>query len=143
MSVTTPNFRRRSVALNTHLTNAELSVMDLLWNSKERLTARRIREALYPDASKSQHGTVQRLLQRLEEKGFVERDRELSIHFFSAAISRQNYAGLQLELLAEKLTAGSFTPLLTHLVDQRKISPAEIDQIRALLSEQESEENRP
>ena len=86
---------------------------------------------------------MQRLLQRLEEKGFVERDRELSIHFFSAAISRQNYAGLQLELLAEKLTAGSFTPLLTHLVDQRKISPAEIDQIRALLSEQESEENRP
>ena len=129
--------------MNTHLTNAELSVMDLLWNSKERLTARRIREALYPDASKSQHGPVQRLLQRLEEKGFVERDRELSIHFFSAAISRQNYAGLQLELLAEKLTAGSFTPLLTHLVDQRKISPAEIDQIRALLSEQESEENRP
>ena len=129
--------------MNTHLTNAELSVMDLLWNSKERFTARRIREALYPDASKSQHGTVQRLLQRLEEKGFVERDRELSIHFFSAAISRQNYAGLQLELLAEKLTAGSFTPLLTHLVDQRKISPAEIDQIRVLLSEQESEENRP
>ena len=78
-----------------------------------------------------------------KKKRFVERDRELSIHFFSAAISRQNYAGLQLELLADKLTAGSFTPLLTHLVDQKKISSDEIDQIRALLSEQESEENRP
>jgi len=128
--------------LNTHLTNAELAVMDLLWNSKDRLTARRIREVLYPDASKSQHGTVQRLLQRLEEKGFVERDRELSIHFFSATISRQHYAGHQLELLAEKLTAGSFTPLLTHLVDQKKITCDEIDQVRAMLNKQQGGRGR-
>ena len=128
--------------MNTHLTNAELAVMDLLWNSKDRLTARRIREVLYPDASKSQHGTVQRLLQRLEEKGFVERDRELSVHFFSAAISRQHYAGRQLELLAEKLTAGSFTPLLTHLVDQKKITCDEIDQVRAMLNEQQGGRGR-
>ncbi len=45
------------------LANAELAVMELLW-AEERATARQIRESLYAD-QKNQHGTVQRLLQRL------------------------------------------------------------------------------
>jgi predicted transcriptional regulator len=120
------------------LANAELAVMELLWQS-ERLTARDIRERLYPDATKAQHGTVQRLLQRLEDKGFVTVDRSLFVHLFSAAVSRQSYAGQQLESLADKLTAGSFTPLITHLLEHKKISREEIDRIRALLDGQKDE----
>ena len=120
------------------LANAELAVMDLLWRN-DRLTARQIREQLYPDATKAQHGTVQKLLQRLEDKGYVERDRSLFVHLFSAAISRQTYAGQQLESLADKLTAGSFAPLITHLVEEKKISREEIDRIRAILDGQADE----
>ena len=120
------------------LANAELSVMNLLWES-ERMTAREIRERLYPDATKAQHGTVQRLLQRLEAKGYVNRDRSLSVHFFTAAVSRQTYAGQQLESLASKLTSGSIAPLITHLVEEKKISADEIDRIRAILNETEEE----
>jgi len=114
------------------LANSELAVMNLLWQN-DRLTAREIREQLYPDATKAQHGTVQKLLQRLEDKGYVERDRNLAVHLFSATISRQTYAGQQLESLADKLTAGSFAPLITHLVEQKKISRKEIKRIRAIL----------
>ncbi len=120
------------------LANAELAVMDLLWQN-DRLTAREIRERLYPDATKAQHGTVQRLLQRLEDKGYVERDRSLPVHLFSAAISRQTYAGQQLESLADKLTAGSFAPLITHLVEEKRISAEEIERIRAILDGQTDE----
>ena len=122
------------------IANAEMAVMNLLWES-DRLTARDIREKLYPDAGKAQHGTVQRLLQRLEDKGYVERDRSLPVHFFSAALSRQTYAGMQLESLAETLTAGSFAPLITHLVEQKKISREEIDRIRAILKEGQEKES--
>ena len=114
------------------LANAELAVMDLLWRD-DRLTARQMREQLYPDAAKAQHGTVQRLLQRLEEKGYVERDRSLSVHMFSAVISRQTYACSQLESLASKLTGGSLAPLITHLVEEKKISRKEIERLRAIL----------
>lgn len=116
------------------LANAELAVMNLLWN-EDRMTARQIREQLYPDVGKAQHGTVQRLLQRLETKGYVLRDRSLFVHLFYAAITRQNYAGSQLESLAEKLTAGSLAPLITHLVERKKISRDEMDRIRAILDE--------
>lgn len=123
------------------LANAELGVMNLLWQD-DRLTARQIRDQLYSDATKAQHGTVQKLLQRLEDKGYVDRDRSLSVHLFSAAISRQTYAGQQLESLAARLTAGSFAPLITHLVEENKISPDEITRIRAILDEQECQEEQ-
>ncbi len=114
------------------LANAELAIMDLLWQAPQ-LTARQIREQLYPDASRAQHGTVQRLLQRLKDKGFVQRDRSLSVHLFSATTTRDSYAAGQLEILAEKLTEGSLAPLITHLVEEKKISRQEIDRLRAIL----------
>jgi len=116
------------------LANAELAVMELLWQ-QDRQTARQIREQLYPGTSKAQHGTVQRLLQRLEDKGFVARDRTLPVHLFSAAIRREAYAGDQLESLAAKLTGGSLAPLITHLLEANKISPEEITRLRRLLDE--------
>ena len=85
------------------LANAELAIMELLWDTGP-LTARQIKEHLYDDSKKSQHGTVQRLLQNLEDKGFVQRDRSLGVHLFSAVVSREAYGGLQLESLAKKLT---------------------------------------
>jgi BlaI family penicillinase repressor len=120
------------------LANAELAIMNLLWQECS-LTARQLREMLYPDAAKTQHGTVQRLLQRLEDKGCVERDRSLAVHLFSAAISRQAYAAGQLELLASRLTGGSLAPLITHLVEEKKISRDDIVEIRAILDDSKDE----
>ena len=116
------------------LANAELAVMELLWE-RGSLTARAIREALYADAGKAQHGTVQRLLQRLEDKGFVVRDRDLPVHVFGPTITREAYAGGQLETLADKLTGGSIAPLLTHLIEQHRISGDEIERLRQILDE--------
>jgi predicted transcriptional regulator len=123
------------------LANAELAIMNLLWQT-DCLTAREIREKLYPDAFKSQHGTVQKLLQRLEEKGFVKRDRRLPVHLFSAVISRETYACSQLESLAAKFTDGSSAPLITHLIEANKISRHEIEEIRAILDEEQDDEEQ-
>ncbi|MEM8669095.1 MAG: BlaI/MecI/CopY family transcriptional regulator [Planctomycetota bacterium] len=116
------------------LAKAELAIMDMLWQN-ERMTARELREALYPDAKKAQHGTIQRLLQRLEDKGYIERDRSIAIHFFSARVSRQAYAGQQLEQLAEELTSGSIAPLITHLIEEKKISRAELQRLRDVIGQ--------
>lgn len=116
------------------LTNAELAVMELLWTS-EHLTARQIREQLYGDSDKAQHGTVQRLLQNLEKKGHVQRDRSLGVNLFSALVSREAYGASQLESLAQSLTGGSIAPLLTHLLDEKKLEKSEIKRLRKLLEE--------
>lgn len=122
------------------LANAELAIIKLLWN-EDRLTARYIREQLYPDKAKAQHGTVQRLLQRLEDKGYVIHDRSLPVHLFSAKIDRQTYARNQLESLAAKLTGGSLAPLITYLVEDQKLSPKELTRLRAILDDHRPKED--
>lgn len=107
--------------------------MECLWRG-QRMTARDLREALYPQSTKAQHGTVQRLLQRLEGKGFLERDRSLSVHFFSPLISKEAYACAQLESLASKLTGGSLAPMITHMVEEKKISKSELQRLRDILN---------
>ena len=114
------------------LTNAELAVMELLWD-EQPLTARQIRERLYPEAKRPQHGTVQRFLQSLEEKGCVQRDKALPVHLFSVSISRETYAGRQLESLADRLTGGSIAPFLTHMLAEKKIDRSELARLRKLL----------
>jgi len=130
------------MATRQPLANAELAIMELLW-AAEPLTARHIRERLYPGAEKAQHGTVQRLLQRLEAKGFVRRDSHLAVHLFSASISREEYASSQLEALAQRLTGGSLAPLVTHLVEQKRLSPAEIERLRRILEDDADRSQEP
>lgn len=126
--------RHESVTPRPPLANAELAVMELLWDDG-KVTARHVRERLYAD-QKNQHGTVQRLLQRLEEKGYVERDDDLPVHLFSATIGREEYATAQLELLAGRLTGGSLAPIVTRLVEQKRISRSEIERLRAILDDE-------
>ena len=123
------------------LANAELAIMKLLWQD-DRLPARHIREQLYPDSTKAQYGIMQRLLQRLEDKGYVERDRSLPVHLFTAKINSQAYTCSQLESLADKLTERSLTPLITHLVEGKKLSRKDLSRLRAILDEHRAMENQ-
>ena len=68
--------------------NAELTVTNLLWQKNDRMTAREIREQLYPNKMKAQHGAVERLSQRLEKKGLHNRDKSIAVHFFSDRFTR-------------------------------------------------------
>lgn len=123
----------------SRLTNSEMALMELLWVG-EKLTARQIREQLYGDSDKAQHGTVQRLLKSLEEKEFVGRDGSLGVNLFSALVSREAYGGAQLESLAEKLTGGSIAPLITQLLAEEKLDQSEIKRLRTLLDEAKSDD---
>lgn len=114
------------------LSNSELAIMEVLWEA-DRITAPEIRVQVYPDAAKSQHGTVQKLLQRLEEKGFVLRDKTHSLHFFSPRISRDDYAANQIESLVDRLGSGSIAPLITNLIERKRISSEDIKSIREIL----------
>jgi BlaI family transcriptional regulator, penicillinase repressor len=113
-------------------TEAELAILKLLW-AREPLTARDIREDLYPTGSPSDHATVQKLLQRLEQKKLVARDRRSFAHSFRARVTREELAGEQLEALASKLTDGSLVPFILHAVGSKPLTAEERNEIRCLL----------
>ena len=64
---------------------------------------------------------------------YTPEDESGDVHLFTAAVTREDFAGEQLVGLAERLTGGSFAPFLTHLLRSKKISRKELDRLRALL----------
>src|SRR5688572_19104098 len=116
------------------VTDTELAILQDLWDHGGR-TIRQITDALYPGGTTAQYATVQKLLDRLEEKAFVRRERAGPAHTFTAAIGREELIGRRLQDMAEKLCGGSLTPLLTHLVKARRLSERERQELRDLIDE--------
>jgi predicted transcriptional regulator len=114
------------------VTDAELAVMQLLWDGGSA-TIRKLADALYPDGGSSQYATVQKLLERLEGKGYVRRDRKPAIHVYEASVGREALIGRRLKAVADKLCGGSLTPLLTHLVQEARLSDDERRELRSLI----------
>jgi predicted transcriptional regulator len=114
------------------VTDAELAVLQVLWEHGAA-TIRLLVDTLYPGGSAAQYATVQKLLERLEAKGCVRRDRRPWPHVFSSTVDREDLIGRRLRAVAEKLCGGSLTPLLTHLLAVERLSTEERQELRALL----------
>lgn len=115
------------------VSDAELAILQLLWD-RGRLTTRQIAERLYPKQTGSDLATVQKLVQRLEQKGLVARDRSSFVHTIVAVIHRDEFAARRLAEAARKLAHGSLKPLLAHLVETDQLSDEELDDIRKLIN---------
>lgn len=111
---------------------AELEVLKVLW-LQQPLTSRDLAQRLYGEVNRTSMGTVQKLITRLEEKGMVRRDRSTSVHQFSAVVTQEEIAGMQLDDFASKLSGGSLSPFVVHLVQANRLSKKEKEQIRRLL----------
>lgn len=120
------------------ITDAELSILQLLWE-RGASTVRTLTPELYgdPSPSLSLYATVQKLLQRLEGKQCVARNRQVWPHEFTAAVQREELIARQLQTTADKFCAGDLQPLLTCLVKARRLSAAERQSLRGLLDEAE------
>ena len=116
------------------ITETELAVVDVLWE-KGTATIREITDELYTRRTTGEYATVQKLLERLEAKGCVKRDRSSFAHIFTAKIDRKRLIGDELESLAKKLCNGSLTPLLMHLAEASRLSPEDYKMVRRLIEE--------
>ncbi|MFI5460661.1 MAG: BlaI/MecI/CopY family transcriptional regulator [Isosphaerales bacterium] len=114
------------------VTEAELALMQCLWDAGPA-TIRQLVERVYKQSGASVYATVQKLLDRLESKGFVDRDRGGSTHRFHAAINRDELIGRRLRAVADSLCGGSLSPLLTHLVEGRGLSEQERRELHLLI----------
>jgi predicted transcriptional regulator len=115
------------------VTETELAILEVLWSRPA--TIRQITDALYPGGTPGQYATVQKLLDRLEAKGCVKRDKRSFAHTFSASVSRDSLIGHGLERLARQLCQGSLTPLLLHLTGRTRLSKADRQALRKLIDE--------
>jgi predicted transcriptional regulator len=114
------------------VTDAELAILRILWEDGPQ-PVRAISSALSSRGNPALAATVQKLLERLEDKGWVDRDRTGPIQFFRATANRDDLIGRRLRGIAEQLCEGSMTPLLSHLVQSERLSAADRKALRDLI----------
>jgi predicted transcriptional regulator len=113
-----------------HLTQRELDIMSVLWELGEA-TATEVRERIDPSLA---YTSVSTMIRTLEMKGYVSHRRgEGKTHVYYPVIDAQMVGETALGRVLDKIYGGSPLKLLAHLVEQRKVSDAELARMRALL----------
>jgi Predicted transcriptional regulator len=112
-------------------TDRELDVMTVLWNFGTA-TVSEVREELH---DKLAYTTVLTVLRTLEEKGYVKHEDEGRAHRYRPTVDRATAGTTALRRMLSTVFGGSAELLLTNLVNDQKLSPADIKQLRRLLDE--------
>ena len=119
------------------ISEAELAVLEALWKAPG--APNELQERLARTGPEWAYTTVQTLLHRLLEKGFVRRERSGVAQVYSATVDRDQLLAQHVGELAERFTAGSLSPLLLSLLKSQRFSKGELARFRALLDESQPE----
>ncbi len=112
-----------------YFTDRELDIMKVLWRHGAA-TAAEVRGHLDEDLA---YTTVSTVLRTLEAKGHVDHEEEGKAHRYFATVTEKAARRNALSKLVDRVFGGSAELLLTHLVEDRKLSADEIKRLRALM----------
>lgn len=112
-------------------TKLELRILEVLWK-RGAISIREIQED-FPEASRPAYTTIQTTVYRMERKKLVRRTRKISnAHIFEAVVSQATaQKGLLEELLG--LFGGSAQPLMSHLIEAKKLTLEDVKEAEKAL----------
>jgi BlaI family transcriptional regulator, penicillinase repressor len=116
------------------ITDGELAILQVLWDRGEA-TSREITAEIHEDVSDPKMASVQKLIERLEAKGCVRRDRSERAHRFRPLVSHQQFLQSRLQALADRLCEGALAPLVTTLLRSKRIAKKDREELRKLVDD--------
>ncbi len=116
------------------ITDGELSILQVLWERGEA-TSREITTVLHAEVTDPKMASVQKLIERLEAKGCVERDRSQRAHRFRPLVSHERFLRSRLQSLADRLCDGAVVPLVTTLLRSQRLPKKEREELRKLVDD--------
>lgn len=121
------------MAVAPDVTEAELAIMNCLWEAGP-LSGRQLIDRLYPGGGASANATVKKLLERLEAKRCVERDRSGPVQIFKPLLERDQLVDRRIRAVAEQLCGGSLAALFSQFVDAPRMSAKDRKLLREILA---------
>ncbi len=120
------------------ISKLEMEVMQPLWEL-EQGTVREVYDKL-PEDQRPEYTTVQTIMNRLLDKGAVEKDGKSGKAFiFKPTVTKKTTLGNLLEELVD-LFGGSAEPVMAHLVESGKLNLKDIKAMEDRLKELKGEE---
>ena len=120
---------------STTLTSGELEIMHVIW-SLGRATVRDVYETLRQQR-KVAYTSVMTVMKILEHKGHLKKELVERAYVYQPAQPRQQVLGVMVRDFVDRVFQGAARPLLVHLVEDRRLSREDLDEIRRLLRKSE------
>lgn len=114
------------------LPDAELAVMQQLWAADGPITRPELEQRLAGHGWAS--STLLALLARLEDKGFIERQKQGRGYLYAAAVSRQEYLPVESRSALGRMFAGSAKNLVAAMAETKTLTDDDIAELEALLA---------
>ncbi len=123
----------------TTLTEQELELMKIVW-ALGKPTVREVYEKLL-ERRKVAYTTVMTMLNVLADKGRLKKRKEGKAFVYAPVEPRNKVVGSMVREFVGRVFDGSAKPLLVQLVQDRKLSEEDLDDIRRMIRESEGGES--
>jgi BlaI family transcriptional regulator, penicillinase repressor len=114
------------------ISEAEWIVMEVVWRSKGPVTALEVVQQL--SAHKEwQDQTIRTMLRRLIRKKALTYTAEGNVYYYAPVVSREQCVRGESKSFLERVFGGTAQPLLLQLMQETKLSPKEIAELKRIL----------
>ncbi|MBK8705170.1 MAG: BlaI/MecI/CopY family transcriptional regulator [Saprospiraceae bacterium] len=119
-------------------TEAELEILQVLWQYGPS-TVRFINDKL-SEQREVGYTTTLKLMQIMVEKGILVRNTDSKIHVYRAVVGESDTQQQLLDKFVESTFRGAAMKMVMQALGNHKTSPAELDEIKALIDKIEKEQ---
>lgn len=120
------------------LGEAELEIMQVIWNSQNPVTSNYILNEL-KEQRKWQLSTLMTSLKRLSDKGFVNCDRSTGNNLYSFLIPENEYKISESKNFLKKLYNNSIQNMVATLYNNKAVKNSDIEELRKFLDKLEDD----
>ena len=115
---------------NIIISEAELEIMKVLWDSDEPVTSLDIGKAV--EAHGWKKTTIATFLARLTEKGAVSAEKRGKLYYYAPLVDVKEYRKSKTDNLIKSLYHGSIKEFAASLFEDSKLSEKDIAELRAI-----------
>lgn len=121
-----------------HLGDAELEIMQILWQADGPLTSKEVHTALRAKRS-WQLSTLMAAMEKLSKAGFIAVDRSTRTNYYAARIREDAYKAYEGRSVLQRIFGSSLDNLVASLYREDALTSEEIDGLKAFLDGLEEE----
>lgn len=114
------------------ISEAEFEVMKVIWKYAP-ISTNEITEHLTKTTSWSPK-TIQTLIKRLVTKGVLSYEKQSRVFVYTPLVKESEYIGQESNSFLERFYNGDITAMLSAYIENDRLSEADIDALRSLLS---------
>jgi len=122
------------------LPDTELELMMIIWNTEEPISRIEIERKM--DGSKEVvPSTILSYLSRLEEKGFVSREKRGKMNYYSALVEKEPYLKETGKSVLSRMFGGSLANFAASLYDGEELSDDDITELQEFINSRMEEKH--